>query len=197
MIFHRVEPGRRQFGETHHEHGANGKVRRHDAVGVARFEKGLHLGHRFRGQPGRTYDSVDTVAGAPSGIGGCRAGHGEIHGHLYPGLGHGFPVVRYDHPSRVELLLVLNGVHRRNERQVGVGGHGRTNRGAHPATGAEDPYTGHAGAGRTGPSSHSGKASSSNGPSTTRLRRAAEDTLGYPAHVLRRDGRNLRVELRQ
>ena len=75
-----LEERRRELGEPHHQHRADGEVGRHDAV--ARGEQMAQLVELGLAETGRAHDRVHLVHRAPAQVAHRRLGRGEVDGHL-------------------------------------------------------------------------------------------------------------------
>ncbi len=83
----RLEVGRGDLGEAHHEHRPDGEVRRDDAVALG--ERLLERGVVGLGEAGRARHGVDALAGQPEQVRSCRFEMGEVDGHVDPGVEEG------------------------------------------------------------------------------------------------------------
>ena len=78
-----VHERRRQLGEPHHEHGADGEVGGEHAVGRGATRTGPSSSPSVvLGDAGRPHHGVDPVRGAPPHVLDRRVGHREVDGHL-------------------------------------------------------------------------------------------------------------------
>jgi hypothetical protein len=130
-----LEERRRHLGEAHHQHRADGEVRRDQAVarGERRLE-GLQVGVV---EPGRTDDGVDAVGGEERERGAGGGGDREVDDDLGPGLDEAGELGLDLHTTR-PLGSGVVGVDGGHELQVVVGVHGLAHRATHAPAGADD-----------------------------------------------------------
>ena len=139
----RLEPRRRQLGEAHHEHGADGEVGGDEAGALG------ELAPRCAARSASVKPVVPTTAWRPCSAAKARllargVGDGEVDDHLGAGLhqrlgGGRHLEVRVDVGDPAQVDAGVQRVDRGDELEVGVGLDGLAHGAAHAPCRAEDP----------------------------------------------------------
>ena len=131
----RLEEGRGQLGEAHHQHRADGEVRRDDAV-AASVNSVRSSSSSASPRPGRADDRVDAVGRAPAEVVACRLGVVKSTAtSAFPSASARWSVG--DREASCNKITGMKRVDRRDKLQGGIGGDGFAHRRAHAPSRAE------------------------------------------------------------